>query len=340
VAHELRGRGHRPFFVGTRQGIEARLVPAGGFPIEWIEIGGLKRAGVIPALRTLGQIPRAVVRVLGALRVRRPAAVFSMGGYVAGPAVAAAWLRRIPIVLMEPNAVAGLTNRWIGRFASRAMVVFEEAAAQFPRGRTELAGLPVREGFFAIRPKPRGETLTLLVTGGSRGSRRLNEACRASWPLFRRAGFAIRILHQSGREDHRAMSEALASSGIEGEVVPFFEDMPAAFAQADLVVCRSGAGAVAELAAAGKPSILAPFPFAADQHQLRNAEAMARAGAARVVLDAECDGERIFREVANIAADPETLDRMGQAARALARPRAAERAADLLEELAAAKVSR
>lgn len=337
VARELRRRGHQPFFIGTRRGIEARLVPAAGFPIEWIEIGGLKQVGAARMLRSLFQLPGSVRCALTAIRKRRPAAVFSMGGYVAGPAMAAAWLKRIPMLLMEPNAVAGMTNRWMGKLVDRALVNFEEAIPQFPPGVAEVAGLPVREEFFSIPPKSGGDRFTLLITGGSRGSRRLNQAARASWPLFLHAGRPVQILHQCGQEDCAALQREFAASSIAGEVVPFIDDMPAAFAQADLIVCRAGAGAVAELAAAGKPAILVPFPFAADQHQLRNAEAMARAGAARLALDREFTGGRLFREVETLASEDGLLERMGQAARTLARPRAAQRAADLLEELAERK---
>jgi len=334
VAREMRRRGHRPWFVGTRQGLEARLVPAEGFDIEWIEIGALNRVGVGRALRTLGQLPASVAHVLGILRTRRPAAAFSMGGYAAGPVMLAAWLRGVPMVLMEPNAVAGMTNRWMGRFVARALVNFPQTARQFPRGKTELTGLPVREEFFSIAPKPRGDVLTLLVTGGSQGSRRLNQAARESWPLFRGSGLRVRLLHQSGPQEHAALASEFSSSGLAGEVVSFIQDMPGAFAEADLVVARSGAGAVSELTAAGKPSILVPFPFAADQHQLRNAEALAEAGAARVVADAEMTGQRLFEEVSALASQAGGLERMGRAARSLARPGAAARTADILEELA------
>jgi len=335
VARELGRRGHQPFFVGTRSGLEARLVPAAGFPIEWIEIGGLKRVGLARTLRTLWQLPASTWRVFRLLRIRRPAAVFSLGGYVAGPAVLAAWLRGIPMVLMEPNAVPGMTNRWIGCLAARALISFPEAAIHFPKGKTELAGLPVRAEFFTLPPRTRVNALTVLVTGGSRGSRRLNLAARDSWPLFRQAPFPVRLIHQTGAEAHAEISRQFGETGLDGEVVPFIQDMPAAFASADLVVSRSGAGAVAELAAAGKPSILVPFPFAADNHQWHNAEALARAGAARLVADAEFTGERFYREVAALASGEGALAAMGAAARSLARPRAAERAADLLEELAA-----
>ncbi|MCS6952225.1 MAG: undecaprenyldiphospho-muramoylpentapeptide beta-N-acetylglucosaminyltransferase [Bryobacterales bacterium] len=337
VAQELRRRGHRPVFIGTRQGLEARLVPAAGFPIEWIEIGGWKRVGLRRALRTLRQLPWSVARVLAIFRRWKPAAVFSLGGYVAAPVMAAALLGRVPYVVMEPNAVPGFASRWFGRFAARALLSFPETAAWFPPGRTELTGVPVREEFFSIPPKPLGEEFVLMISGGSQGSRRLNQAARDSWPLFRESGFAVRFLHQTGPAEYAEVAHAFAGSGLRGEIVSFFEDMAAALAAADLVVCRAGAGALAELAAAGRPAILVPFPYAADDHQRRNAEAAARAGAARVVPDGECTGARLFREVTELASRPDLLEAMGRAARARARPDAARRAATLLEEAAGSR---
>jgi UDP-N-acetylglucosamine--N-acetylmuramyl-(pentapeptide) pyrophosphoryl-undecaprenol N-acetylglucosamine transferase len=259
-----------------------------------------------------------------------------MGGYVAGPPVIAALIRQVPVVVMEPNAVPGFTNRRIAMFASRALISFPETVRYFRYGRTEVTGLPVREEFFALPPKPRGEKFTVLITGGSQGSRTLNQAARQSWPLLRQAGLPVRMIHQSGPAACEELRAAFAESGMDGELVPFIPDMPAAFAQASLVVCRSGAGAVAELAAAGKPSILSPFPFAADQHQLRNAEAFARAGAARLVRDNEMNGQRLFETIAELAGEPAALERMGVAARGLAHPGAARRAAEVLEEVARA----
>jgi UDP-N-acetylglucosamine--N-acetylmuramyl-(pentapeptide) pyrophosphoryl-undecaprenol N-acetylglucosamine transferase len=262
----------------------------------------------------------------------RPGAVFSMGGYVAGPVVLAARMCRIPCVLMEPNALPGFTNRKMAAWTARALVNFEETLQFFPRA--ELTGVPVRREFFEIQPKPPGTPMTLLVTGGSQGSQKLNEAGRASWKLFSEAGVAIRILHQAGRGKAAALEPALRDSGLHGEVIEFISDMPRAFAEADLVVCRSGASTVSELAAAGRPSVLVPFPYAADNHQQRNAEAMERSGAAKLVLDSEITGERLFREVVALIRDPDALREMGARARAMARRNAAERAADVLEQVA------
>jgi UDP-N-acetylglucosamine--N-acetylmuramyl-(pentapeptide) pyrophosphoryl-undecaprenol N-acetylglucosamine transferase len=331
VARELCARGHEAFFVGTERGLEARLVPAEGFELQRIDIGGLNRVTVRQKAITMVKLPLTTLRC--GKFVRASSAVFSMGGYVAGPPVMAALLHRKPVVVMEPNAIPGFTNRVIGRFVTRALISFAATESYFPRGKTETTGLPVREEFFRIPVRPRGGALHVLITGGSQGSRTLNRAARASWPVFRKAGFPVRLVHQTGPREHEELRAAFAEAGIEGEIVPFIADMPAAFAAADLVVCRSGAGAVSELAAAGKPSILAPFPFAADDHQTRNAEAMERAGAARLVRDAELTGERLFAAIRGVS-EATILESMARAARQLAKPGAARRAAEILEEVA------
>jgi UDP-N-acetylglucosamine--N-acetylmuramyl-(pentapeptide) pyrophosphoryl-undecaprenol N-acetylglucosamine transferase len=330
VARELRLRGHDAYFVGTARGAEARLVPAAGFKLELIQVGGIMNLGPLQKLLSVFQL---VLETATQLFTPRPAAVFSMGGYVAGPPVLAALLRGVPVVAMEPNAVPGLTNRWIARFVHRALLSFEETARYFPKGKTEITGLPVREEFFRIPPKAPGATFTILITGGSQGSRTLNHAARESWPMFAKAGLPVRIVHQTGLASFEETQRGFAESGLGGEVSAFIQDMAAAFAEADLIVCRSGAGAVAELAAAGKPAVLIPFPFAADDHQLRNAEAFEKAGAATLVLDREWNGERMFQTVSGLMKSPERLSAMAANARKLAHQGAAARAAEILEEI-------
>jgi UDP-N-acetylglucosamine--N-acetylmuramyl-(pentapeptide) pyrophosphoryl-undecaprenol N-acetylglucosamine transferase len=327
VARELRRRGHDAFFVGTARGMESKLVPAEGFELKRIEIGGLNRVGIRQKLSTLAQLPATTLECRKF--ARSASAVFSMGGYVAGPPVMAALLSRTPVVVMEPNALPGFTNRVISRFVWRALVSFPETARHFPRA--EQIGLPVRDEFFQIPPRPRGDVLNLLITGGSQGSRTLNRAARESWPLFRKHGMPVRLVHQTGAAGFEAIRQEFAQSGLNGEVLPFITDMPAAFAAADLVICRSGAGTVSELAAAGRPSILVPFPFAADDHQARNAEAIERGGGGRLVRDQEMNGEKLFAVVRELAAG-DTMARMGEAVRRFARPGAAKRAAEVLEE--------
>ncbi len=329
VARELRARGHSVRFIGTRRGMEAKLVPAEHFPIEWIEIGGLKRVGLRKTLSTLAELPSSIWQAARMLDRAQPTAIFSMGGYVAGPVLLAALWKRLPVVVMEPNAIPGFTHRRLARFVARALVSFQETARWFPEGRAEVTGLPVRAEFFAVPPKPRTGVLTVLITGGSQGSRTLNRAVEESWPLWPKG--AVRLLHQTGAAAYDEIAPRFRASGVEGEITAFLTDMPRAFAEADLVVSRSGMGAVSELAAAGRPSILVPFPAASDQHQLRNAEAFEKAGAARLVPDAEMTGVRLVEEVMRLASEPGKLEQMSEAARAVARPGAAQRAADVLE---------
>ena len=331
VARELKACGHECVFIGTRSGFEAKLVPGTGFPLEFIEIGGLNRVGLAQVTRTLIQLPLSILKARGLQGRFQAGVIFSMGGYVAGPVVLAGLWRRLPIVVMEPNALPGLSNRYVARFVTRALLNFPEAARFFPPGRSTITGLPVRPEFFAIRPKARETTLTVLITGGSQGSRRLNEAAQQSWNYFREAAFPVRFIHQTGSADCAALAKRFAESGIEGHVVPYIEDMPAAFASADLVIARAGAGSLAELAAAGKPAVLVPLPGATDEHQLRNAEAFSKAGAARLVLDNEMDGGRLFEEVSKLSSQPAVLKRIGDQARKFSHPEAARQTAEIVE---------
>src|SRR5579862_4477404 len=200
VARELRARGHSVLFIGTRRGLEAKLVPAESFPIEWIEIGGLMRVGLRTTLITLAELPFSVWTASRMLDRDRPAALFSTGGFVAGPVLLAALWKRVPVVVMEPNAVPGFTHRKLARFVARALVSFPEAAKWFPKGRAEVTGLPVREEFFAVPAKPRAAKLTVLITGGSQGSRTLNRAAEESWPLWEKE--SVRIIHQTGAANY------------------------------------------------------------------------------------------------------------------------------------------
>src|SRR5260370_21786965 len=236
---------------------------------------------------------------------------------------------------MEPKAGPGLPNRQIGKLVAGALLNFPEWARFFPPGKSEITGLPFRAEFYSTPPRPREANLTVLITGGSQGSRTLNEAARGSWSYFREARFPVRFIHQTGSAAYEALARKFAESGVEGEVLPFIENMPAAFARADLVICRAGAGAMAELAAAGKAAVLVPLPTAAGQHQLRNAQAFSNAGAAQLVLDSRMDGVQLFEEVSKLGSQPQVLLQMGQKARAFAHPNAAKRAAEVVEEFCA-----
>lgn len=335
VAQELRCRRHEVVFVGTSRGMESRLVPDAGFELRMLRVGALKRVSFFERLRTLVELPGAFVEAGGILDRLRPHAVFSMGGYSSGPVTLMAIMKEIPVVAMEPNAIPGFAHRLVGRFVTRALLGFEQASRFFPPGRWEVTGIPIRGEFFRVETKPHQPPFVVLITGGSQGSHRLNQAAIDSLPHFSRAGWLDRIvfLHQTGKNEYNDVCSGYRALGAQAEVAPFIEDMPRAFARADLIVCRSGASTVAELSAAGRASLLVPFPFAADQHQLRNAEAMQSAGAARLVEDRELTGERMFEELRSMLDGPARLAEMERAARELARPGAARRAADVLEEL-------
>ncbi len=342
VAEELRRRGHEPFFVGTRNGFEARLVPARGFPIEYVEVSGFQGAGLASKFRLLTQLPKSVFQCLGLIKRQGFGACFSLGGYVAGPPVIASILRKLPLVVMEPNAMPGLVNRVFGKYAKKALLSFEAARAHFKAEAVEISGLPVREEFFRIEPKRRGPVFQVFVTGGSQGSQTINRAIRELWPLLAAdPSLRIKILHQCGRREEESLREAFGESEFAGrfeyELTAFVDDMPTAFAEADLIVCRAGAGTISELMASGRASVLIPYPYATDDHQTRNAQAMLGAGAGLMLSDKDCNGEALFRLISNLAEDSAALARMGSCAKGLARPGAAARAADILEELASAK---
>lgn len=336
VAEELRRRGHEVLFVGVERGMESRLVPEAGFPLRHIRVQGLNRVGLVNAVRSLALVPGSVYQAAAEIRRFQPHVLFSMGGYVAGPVMAAGRLTGTPMVIMEPNAYPGLTARWTSKIVRRALVNFEETLKWFPEGRAEVTGVPVRDAFFAVPPVDPAPPFTVLITGGSQGSRPLNGAVREAWPLWKASGLPLRILHQAGRTEAEEIAAAFAESGLEGEVFAFHGDMPALFGQAHLIVGRSGASSVAELCAARRASILVPFPQAADNHQLKNAQVLAVAGAARLLEQHRLSGESLAREVENLFADPEGLRKMGEAAGKLAKPGVAAKVADVLEEEAAA----
>ncbi|MBV8707466.1 MAG: undecaprenyldiphospho-muramoylpentapeptide beta-N-acetylglucosaminyltransferase [Acidobacteriaceae bacterium] len=330
VAQVLRDRGHRILFIGTREGMESRLVPEAGYDMEFIRSGALNRVGLRQQLQTAFQLPFGVLAASGILRQFRPRAVFSMGGFVAGPVILATSVGRIPLIVMEPNAVPGFANRVAARYVYRALLGFEVTRKWFPPSKSEVTGLPVRPEFFALERKSSGE-FTVLITGGSRGSRTLNRASRESWPLFRSSGAPIRIIHQTGTAEYEVLAGEFRRVGLPGEVAPFIRDMANAFRQADVIIGRAGAGAVNEIAAARMASVLVPFPFAANDHQRRNAEVMVEAGAARMVLDSELTGQRLFEEIEKLRADSAAIEAMRARVKQFAKPGAAERAADVLE---------
>ena len=323
-------------FVGTARGLETRLVPDAGFALELIEVGQLKGQTLRVRARTVGDLPRGVARCLRLIRTYKPAVVVGVGGYASGPAMMAALLARVPTLAYEPNAVPGLANRLVGRAVNLAVVNFEETRRYFRQA--VVTGVPVHAEFFAL-PAEREAMAPprLLVFGGSQGARALNERMAAILPKLLAEVPGLVVLHQAGArhlEATRAMFAATGADAARWRVEAFLDDMPARFAEASLVMCRSGASSLAELAAAGRPSLLVPFPLAADDHQRKNAEAFARAGAAELLLEQEMTAEVLLARLLALFGDPERLTTMACRSREMAQPRAASTIARVVVELA------
>jgi UDP-N-acetylglucosamine--N-acetylmuramyl-(pentapeptide) pyrophosphoryl-undecaprenol N-acetylglucosamine transferase len=316
----------RVVFVGTPRGLESRLVPAAGYALDLLPILPLNGVGLARALQGLLVLPWGLVRAAWLVLRRRPEAVLGIGGYAGGPVVLVAALLRVRTVILEPNAKPGFTNRTLRPFVRAAACAYEEARAFFG-AKGVLTGNPVRAALATLPPKTHTALATLLVFGGSQGSRALNEAMVEALP---RLPPGLRIVHQTGEAAREAVGAAYRQAGRDGEVRSFLEDMERRLAEADLVVSRSGATTCAELAAAGKAAVLVPFARAADDHQRTNATAMAGSGAAVLLEEKDLTGESLARVVLGILGDPRRLEAMEAAARRLARPDAAARVADLL----------
>ena len=334
IAQELQKQyGAEVLFIGTARGIENRLVPAAGFSLRLVQVGALNKVSLKTRLKTLFDLPRAVWDSRRILAEFRPDIVIGVGGYASGPAMLAAILKRIPTLAFEPNVVPGFANRIVARMVSGAAVHFEETAQYFPRA--EVTGVPVREAFFAIAGKATAnDRPTLLVFGGSQGANAINRAMIQCLPALVKQVPNIHIIHQTGERDYNDAQTAYRQAGSSAEVYPFITDMPAFFARADLVLCRSGASTVAEITAAGKPAIFVPFPLAADDHQRRNAEALEQAQAAVVLEETRLDEVWLVDTICALLEDPARLAKMGEAARAMAHPDAAKDIAELAAKLA------
>ncbi len=332
VARELAGRAE-VLFVGTHRGLESRLVPEAGFPLDLVAAGPLNQVSLATRLRTATQLPMALVDCVRILRRFGAQAVLGVGGYASGPGMAAALLLGIPTLAFEPNAVPGLTNRLVGRFASAAAVNFAPATRWFRNA--QVTGIPVRPEFFSIAAVDASQPPHLLIFGGSQGARILNTLLPPVAAELLRAFPTLTILHQAGArhaEQTRA-AYATACAGMVGwRVEPFLSNMAECFERAQLVLARSGASTVAELAAAGRAALLVPFAAAADNHQQRNAEAMEQAGAARMLTEAQLaeNPASLAAELRALLADRARLAAMGEAARTLAHPRAAAEIAQRL----------
>jgi UDP-N-acetylglucosamine--N-acetylmuramyl-(pentapeptide) pyrophosphoryl-undecaprenol N-acetylglucosamine transferase len=322
-------------FIGTARGMETRLVPQAGYALELIDVGQLNRVSLATKLKTLIALPRGVLRCLGLLRRWQPHVVVGVGGYASGPAMLAALILRVPTLAFEPNAVPGMANRLIGKRISAAAVNFAPTRAYFRNA--EVTGIPVRAEFFALTPRPLLSAPRLLVMGGSQGARALNQKMPQVAKALLDAVPGLTILHQAGARHAETTDAAYAASGAPADrwrVQPFLEDMPSQFAASDLILARSGASTVAELAASGKPSLLVPFPQAADDHQRKNAEVLVEGGAAVMLLEQDMTDARLLDALSGLLSNPGRLHEMAARARTFAYPQAAARIAEMVASLA------
>lgn len=322
LARTLRARAWDVVWLGTRAGIEARVVPADGIPIEWLSIGGLRGKGWLTWLAAPLRLARALIEALAVLRRRRPQVVVGLGGFVSGPGGVAAWLTRRPLLIHEQNAIAGFTNRSLARLAREVLCAFPDA---FGAGvEAQVIGNPVRREIAELPPPVerfagRGSTLRLLVVGGSLGAARLNTVVPHA--LARLGGTpALEVWHQTGERGHAAAQRNYAAVAVRARIVPFIEDMAEAYAWADLVICRAGALTISELAAVGVGAILVPFPAAVDDHQTANARFLVDEDAAILIADRDLSPERLEQTLRSLCAGRGRLLAMAERARCLARP--------------------
>jgi UDP-N-acetylglucosamine--N-acetylmuramyl-(pentapeptide) pyrophosphoryl-undecaprenol N-acetylglucosamine transferase len=327
-------------YVGTGRGIESRVLGARGDRLELLDVLPLRGRGVGGLLRGATRAATVLPRARALVRQLSPDVVFSVGGYAAGPVTLAAWSCGVPVTLMEPNAVPGFTNRLLKRFVARAYVCFPEMEAEVDPERALWTGVPLRSRFESAPYQPSGR-VRVLVMGGSQGAQALNESLPHAFAALIRDGAAIDVVHQTGRDKDAAVRALYLQLGIDEHVriQPFIEDVAKALSEADVIIERSGAGSLAELCAVGRPSILVPYPYAADDHQRHNAESLERAGAAVCVLQADAGPERLERELRRLVDDAPLRTKMAAAAAERGRPDAAQRVARDLLSLAADRAS-
>jgi UDP-N-acetylglucosamine--N-acetylmuramyl-(pentapeptide) pyrophosphoryl-undecaprenol N-acetylglucosamine transferase len=336
IAREWLSRGseREVVLVGTQRGIEMKLVPQAGLPLETLRAAGLKGKGGLTLVKNLSMLVPGTMDAFSIVRRHKPIAAFGVGGYAAGPMMLATWLRGIPNVIFEPNAEAGFTNKVLARLAKRIATGYEVTARGLG-GKGVVTGNPVRAEFFAIRPGVPQKPLRLLITGGSQGALPINRTVVDAMDLLAARKDELNIVHQTGERDYNAVRTAYARREFHSaEVVPFLGNMAERFASADLIICRAGAITASEVAAAGRAAVFIPFGRATDSHQLRNAQEMANAGAGKLITESELTAERLACEIFGLLDQREQIERLAANARKLARPNAARDIVDLVEEVA------
>jgi len=329
IAEEFlkRDPANRVLFIGTKRGLEQRVLGNLGYPLETLKVEGIKGRGPLKVVSSLLKIPGSLRDSFRILRAFEPDLVIGVGGYASGPAVLAARLAGIPTAIAEQNAFPGLTNRILGHIVHRIFVSFQDSSRWFPAGRTQLTGNPIRASLMAGNGRDLGHKtdtpFTLLIFGGSQGAHAINRVVMEALESLAPARERIRFIHQTGEQDRETLERAYREKGFAAEVSAFITDMAAAYGAADLLICRAGATSIAEITAGGKAALLIPFPFAVNDHQTKNAELLVRAGAAELIPEKGLEGPMLAARIERLMSRPEEIRRMEKASAALGNTRAA-----------------
>jgi len=341
IAREWLSRGaeREVVLVGTQRGIETKLVPQAGLPLETLRAAGLKGKGGLTLVRNFATLAPGMLDAFAILGKHKPVAAFGVGGYAAGPMMLATWLRGVPNIIFEPNAEPGFTNKVLVKL-SRRIATGYEVTANALGGKAVVTGNPVRAEFFSIEPHPLEKPFRLLITGGSQGALPINRVFVDAMDLLAARKNELSVVHQTGERDYNAVRTAYARREFRAEVVPFLGNMAERFAWADLIVCRAGAITAAEVAAAGRAAIFIPFGRATDSHQLRNAQEMSKAGAGKLIAEPELTPERLAKEIFSLLDHPADIEDLASRARSLGKPNAAHDIVDLIETVARVRTNR
>ena len=334
LARELKKRneGRRIIFMGTKRGLERKIIPAEGFELIELNAGGVKGKGMIDKVSAMLKALLSFFWCMGYIARVKPSIVIGAGSYVSGPVVSAAWLLGLPTMIQEQNLYPGITNRLLSRIARGCAVSFEDSK-RYLHGKVVFTGNPVREDFTHLKKKERGGKLSVLIFGGSLGARTINRGMMEALPLIKIHKERLSITHQTGSADFEMVKESYRKEGIEAEVLEFINDMPKRFESADIIISRAGASTIAEIIAAGKASILVPLPSAANDHQRKNAEALSRVSAALSCEDSRFSGRYVAETMRSFLDDPSRIDEMEKHAASLYSAGAAGKIADMAERL-------